>query len=75
MLTRGLGGLIARPEEFFRTPYYHRRLLELSLPRIAGGRTHRIAAPTLIVAGDDDPRLDEPENAIPPILSFLDADL
>jgi poly(3-hydroxyalkanoate) depolymerase len=65
---------------------------------------HRITAPTLIVAGDDDPSvpvgnarmlaarlpdarvhvlkggghlflLDEPENAIAPILSFLDADL
>ena len=65
---------------------------------------HRIAAPTLVVAGDDDPSvpvgnarmlaarlpnarvrvleggghlflLDEPENAIAPILSFLDADL
>jgi pimeloyl-ACP methyl ester carboxylesterase len=65
---------------------------------------HRITAPTLVVAGDDDPSvpvanarmlaarradarvhvlkggghlflLDEPQNAIAPILSFLDADL
>ena len=144
----GIGGVPPRPLAalMLATParYYHRRLLELSLPHIAGGRTardpaalaehagerlarppdmvgyayqlyatagwtslpwlHRITAPTLIVAGDDDPSvpvrnarmlaarlpnarvcvleggghlflLDEPENAIPPILSFLDADL
>ena len=144
----GLGGVPPRPLAalMLATParYYHRRLLELSLPHIAGGRTardpaalaehagerlarppdvvgyayqlyaaagwtslpwlHRITAPTLIVAGDDDPSvpvgnarmlaarlpnaricvleggghlflLDEPENAIAPILSFLDADL
>jgi poly(3-hydroxyalkanoate) depolymerase len=144
----GIGGVPPRPLAalMLATParYYHRRLLELSLPHIAGGRTgrdprvlaehsgerlarppdivgyayqlyaaagwtslpwlHRITAPTLVVAGDDDPSvpvgnarllaarlpdarvhvvkggghlflLDEPENAIAPILSFLDADL
>ena len=144
----GMGGVPPRPLAalMLATParYYHRRLLELSLPHIAGGRTardatalaenagerlarppdvvgyayqlyaaagwtslpwlHRISAPTLVVAGDDDPSvpvgnarmlaarlpnarvhvlkggghlflLDEPENAIAPILSFLDADL
>jgi pimeloyl-ACP methyl ester carboxylesterase len=142
----GLGGVPPRPLAalMLATParYYHRRLLELSLPHIAGGRTardpsalaehagerlarppdllgyayqlyaaagwtslpwlHRISAPTLIVAGEDDPSvpagnarmlaarlpdarvhvieggghlflLDEPESAIAPILSFLDA--
>ena len=144
----GIGGVPPRPLAalMLATParYYHRRLLELSLPHIAGGNTardpaalaehagerlarppdvigyayqlyaaagwtslpwlHRISAPTLVVAGDDDPSvpvgnarilaarlpnarvhvltggghlflLDEPENAIAPILSFLDADL
>ena len=144
----GLGGVPPRPLAalMLATParYYHPRLLELSLPHIAGGRTardpgalaehagerlarppdvlgyayqlyaaagwtslpwlHRITTPTLIVAGEDDPSvpvgnarilaarlsdarvhviergghlflLDEPESAIAPILSFLDADL
>jgi poly(3-hydroxyoctanoate) depolymerase len=144
----GMGGVPPRPLAalMLATParYYHRRLLALSLPHIAGGRTardpavlaehagerlarppdmvgyayqlyaaagwtslpwlHRISAPTLVVAGDDDPSvpvgnarmlaarlpnarvhvlkggghlflLDEPQNAIAPILSFLDADL
>jgi poly(3-hydroxyoctanoate) depolymerase len=144
----GIGGIPPRPLAalMLATParYYHRRLLELSLPHIAGGSTardpaalaehagerlarppdvlgyayqlyaaagwtslpwlHSITAPTLVVAGDDDPSvpvgnarilaarlpnarvdvleggghlflLDEPENAIAPILSFLDADL
>jgi poly(3-hydroxyalkanoate) depolymerase len=144
----GLGGAPPRPLAalVLATParYYHPRLLALSIPHIAGGRTardpavldehagarlgrppdvlgyayqlyatagwtslpwlHRVKAPTLIVAGDDDPSvplfnarvlaarlpdarvhvvkggghlflLDEPQSAIGPILSFLDADL
>lgn len=33
--------------------YYHPRLLQLSLGRIAGGRA--LSQPTLVVAGEDDP--------------------
>jgi poly(3-hydroxyalkanoate) depolymerase len=95
----GLGGVPPKPLAalMLATParYYHPRLLELSIPHIAGGRTrrdpsalaahagerlanppellgyayqlyaasgwsslpwlHRVAQPTLIVAGDDDP--------------------